>query len=248
MSPVIVMAVSSLVCASLIPVVTQAGFPSQSEDADTRGRGNSKLELVAERNSDNDVGGRVSSHFGEISFGHGLTENLDLSISQTYRLDESGGDTPGLANSAIGIKLRYHQRGTVAHAIRCKWTIPADGGPGAGTIAINHATSKGTRNGAIHLDAGYRHEPGSGEQREHRWHLSATAERRINRELVFLADIGIDSRESRSDRSDPVAGTLGLSWEFATGNKLETGIRVGLNDVATDVLFLAGISRVFHSR
>ncbi|OGW60477.1 MAG: hypothetical protein A2V83_09230 [Nitrospirae bacterium RBG_16_64_22] len=98
---------------------------------------------------------------------------------------------------------------------------------------------------AVHLNAGFKRNENSVDERKGIWHVSVAGEAGVTKNLKVVGNVGTERNTDRSSRADPAFGLVGLIYSVSESLSLDAGVKAGLNGPETDSTFLAGLAYRF---
>lgn len=257
--------VCSAVLVTVFAVRAMAAHPLVGDDTTTHGWGKYQLELNSEAGFDRQkqagVETRTSSRQVATIITAGLGERVDIVFGvplQWIREKENGSLTAsekGVGDVSLEMKWRFFEKDGFSLAVKPVMTLPTgdeERGLGNGRISggVTMIATKALAPITMHLNASYfRNEYGLESDRQanrnyvYRTSLSAMYEAARNLQLV--AETCLESNVDRSSRTWPAFATVGAIYSLSDSLDLDLGIKGGLNDPATDLTLLAGLSMHF---
>lgn len=234
----------------------EAGFPLTTEDTGTLGLGRSKIELAIEYGTDRAQRVHERGVVLEAAFVHGLTANLNGSITLPYRdvrSDEAGADSThahGVGDAKLGLKWRYFERDGLSLGLKAVLTLPtgdvaAQLGSGKPTQAVSVLVGYESGPWGLDFDLGYKRNGNTRNQREQLGSVSVALVRSLDSRWKVMADIGVASNKSKASNQAPAFLGAGLTFAMTKGVRLNLGVKHALNTVETDFTGLAGLDLRF---
>jgi hypothetical protein len=239
-----------------------AAHPLVGDDTGTHGLGKYQLEVNGEAGFDRQKQGGVETKTASQQVATivsaGLDETVDLVVGipwQWTRVKQDGSlvaQDNGAGDASLEVKWRFYEQPGFSLAVKPGLLLPTgDAARGFGTGRIGGSIFLiATRELApvtLHLNAGYvRNEFRRDEDRQAnrndimRASLSTLTE--VVKNLQLAAEIGLESNSDRTSRTWPAFILGGLIYSVRDNIELDFGIKHGLNEPATDLSLLAGLS------
>lgn len=233
-----------------------AGHPLVTDDTGTQGKGHYELEFNGEFERD-DTGG-VRSEVTTIagSFAAGVTETIDLVLGVPYqygRLIEDADDghekttKDGFSDISLELKWRFWGRNGLSFAVKPGVTFPTgDRGKGLGggrmTYSLHLISTLEAGPACFHMNAGYVQNENKNDERKELWHVSLAAEYPVMEKLTLVANVGVDRNPDPASQANPAFILGGVVYSLSDAVDVDFGVKGGLNDVAPDYSFLAGLT------
>lgn len=229
-----------------------AAHPLITDDAGTQGMGNFQLELNSEYSHEDENGATENAFELSTVLSYGIADTLDLVLGVPYqhiRLKDAGTKETesGLSDISLELKWRFYEKDGLSLGLKPGVTLPTgddDRGLGAGkpTYSLFLIGSKEADPWQFHANLGYiRNENKSGERRN-LWHASLAAMVEAAKDLLVVANIGIERNTDRNVNTHPAFALAGLIYSFSENFDVDLGVKVGLSNPETDYSLLAGLA------
>jgi hypothetical protein len=238
-----------------------ANYPLSTDDTGTQGRLKFQLDTSAEFSWDRATGNAVTTKTAGQSFNLGITagvlDPLDLVLSlpfswqQVRENNRTVYDQGGLHDLSLALKWRFVELGPASLAIKPAVTFPSgdhDRGLGAarpayGATLISTVEVKPV---AVHANIGYTYQnytdADKAANREQLWNLSVAGTVEVTKQLLVVAEVGAATNANRACATWPLFVTGGLTYSVLDNLDLELGVKGGLNEPATDITILTGVT------
>lgn len=226
--------------------------PLITEDASTQGAGNFQVELNAERTDDAEGGTRTRARQLGALLSVGLTDTLDLIVSQprvriTTTTAEASSHAEGAGDVAVDLKWRFYEKGSTSFAFKPGFTVPTGDpaaalGNGDATYALFLVGSFEQPAWTLHTHAGYKANRNRLGQPVDVVHLSAAAVVQASTRVKLAADVALDTDFGLSLRHQSAWLVLGAICSVTKNVDLDLGVKLGLNRVAPDAAALVGVT------
>ena len=122
-------------------------------------------------------------------------------------------------------------------------------GSGRVTFSSFFLASKIAAPFAFHANIGYIRNENANNENKNLWHVSASGEVKVVKDLKVVADVGIEPGGSEStiarNFDHPAFILGGMVYSLTKSIAINCGIKFGLNSVETDMTVLTGISLNF---
>lgn len=252
---------ATLLCLALLAPPAFAIQPLVTDDAGTEGKGGMLLEFSNELSWDRQTveGEKVRARGNQtaFTFSYGLLDNLDLIFGVPYlhtRAKVAGEveDEDGPGDLALEVKWRFYEGPLGAFALKPALTFPTGDehkGLGSGEVSygLTFIATKEFDPIDLHLNLGYAHQryklsEDRFENRRHIYSASLAAVRALTPDLDLVADIGIESHESKNSDLHPAFGLAGLVYSLADNIDLDCGFKFGLSRPEADYALLVGLT------
>ena len=237
-----------------------AAHPLITDDPGTQGKGKFQVEVNGEAGFDKETvaGATVKARGSELatSLSYGVTKDVDLVAGipyQDYSMKADGAtvaEESGLSDVAVEVKWRFFEKDGFSLALKPGVSLPTgDEKKGLGTGKTGYSVfliaSKELEPLTFLVNLGYiRNENKADEQVDLR-HISAAALYNATEHLKIVANIGQETNTEKSAGKDPVFALAGVIYAISESFEVDFGIKLGLNDVETDVTYLAGVALRF---
>ncbi|MEN8264411.1 MAG: transporter [Nitrospirota bacterium] len=220
--------------------------PLITDDSGTVGAGKFQLELNGEYSKD---GTNSTTEIAATVTG-GIKDKLDIVFSAPYQFlrsrDESDNKTTedGISDIAVELKWRLYEKEEFGLALKPGITFPSgdddkglgDGKPSYGLVFI---TTKEIDPVTLHMNIGF-----TKNRKELRdiWHYSLATEYEIRKNLLFVANIGVETNPEKESNTHPVFLLGGFIYSLNDNFDIDLGIKAGLNKAEPDYTVLAGLA------
>lgn len=255
-----IMFVAFLGASILLAVPAFAAHPLITDDPDTQGKGNFQIELNGKSEFDKKTvtGVAVETRGSELatSLTYGVTGDVDLVIGiprQDYSMKVDGmtvAAESGLSDIAIEIKWRFFMKDGFALAFKPGVNLPAGDekkGLGAGKTGYSANLIAGKELAALTflVNLGYIRNENKADEQVGLWHISTAVLYKATEHLKIVANIGQETNTEKSVDRDPAFALAGAIYAVSESFEIDFGLKLGMNDVETDVAYLAGIALRF---
>jgi len=232
-----------------------AAHPLITDDTGTQGRGKSQIEANAEYAYDKEqISGitvKATGTDAAMFLSYGVIDTADLVVGvpyQWHREKRDGAITArdsGISDISLDLKWRFFDDKNLSMALKPGISIPVgdeDKGLGAGKTAYGSylIITSSHDSWSHHFNLGYIRKENKHDERESVWHLSLATEYSLSEKIRIAANIGTETNPDKSSDREPAFGLLGLIYSPQQNMDISGGVKVGLNDVETDLSVLAG--------
>jgi len=238
-----------------------AAHPLITDDPNTQGKGKFQVEVngqtsVDDRTDATGTRSEVRDTALATVLSYGATKDVDLIIGALYRdyiVKENGTRASaenGYSDVVIEVKWRFFEKDGFALALKPGVILPSGNeqkGLGAGKAGYGAFLigSKELEPFTVLVNVGYvRNENKLAEQVD-LWHLSAAVIYKATEDLQLVANIGQATNTDKSVDRYPAFVLAGAIYAISERFDIDFGVKLGLNDVETDVIYLAGIALRF---
>jgi len=238
-----------------------AGYPMDTDDAGTLGRGKGQIDLNLElsyekESSDQEVPARKAEESASLSATFGLTENLDLSLELPYEWQDAyvSGQlverNEGIADVNLDLKWRFWESGDWGFALKPGLSLPTGNdrrGLGSGRTAyrLYFITTRELDPWAFHLNLGYQRNENTVDDRTDLWHVSAAAELKVAKDWTIGVDLGTERNPEEHSGTHPAYALAEVGYDVSERLSLEADVKFGLTQSEKDVTYLFSISYKF---
>lgn len=249
-------AVFPIMCASSV----FAAHPLISDDAGTLGKGGIQVEVNGEIGVDSEtVAGstvKTTSSKMSTSFGHGLTEKLDLNIGiarpwGSIDVDGATSDDPGSVDVSFGAKWQVHEKNGLSIALKpslgYSYAVNTPDDDYTTSYGVSVVLTKELEPFSLHLNLGYTYNDYNlaGAGRNSIWNFCAAAVYDARKNMKLVADVGASSNSDRTVSEMPAFALLGAIYAINKNIDASIGGKIGLTNAETDVTGLFGITFKF---
>jgi hypothetical protein len=230
----------------------RAAHPLRTEDTATQGTGNYQLELSAQLARQREDGVTLRDVQPAAVLSYGVLPNVDLQLGQAYlrSVTDDGATrevTDGALDTAIDVKWRFYERGTLSLALKPGITLPTGDdarGLGAGEVTWGGLLIGSYQPGplAIHADLGYRRNRNTLGSRESLSHVSAAVLYTASPRLKLVADASADSNPLPAAYGTLRYSVIGFIYSPSADLDLDAGVQFRLDGAADDHSLLLGLT------
>lgn len=239
-----------------------AAHPLITDDTGTQGKGKFQLEVNVEFSRDKETeDGVTTKEAGREAaaiVSYGITENADVVIGLPYqwnKTEEDGdvaSDEDGIGDMSLEVKWRFYEKDGLSFALKPGITLPTgdeDRGLGSGKASYGLMLITTEEIGAwvFNLNLGYMHneyklEEDAEANRKGIWHSSLSSQVDVMKDLIAVANIGMERNPDKEANTHPAFVLGGLIYSITEDLDIDMGIKAALNKPETDVTFLAGMA------
>jgi hypothetical protein len=245
----------------LLAVPAFAAHPLITDDPNTQGKGKFQLEVNGQTGMDDetDAGGnrtKVRDTALATVLSYGASKEVDLIVGALYRdyIAKENGERVaaenGYSDVVVEVKWRFLEKDGFALALKPGVILPSGNeqkGLGAGKAGYGAFLigSKELEPLTVLVNIGYvRNENKLAEQVD-LWHLSAAAIYKATENLQLVANIGQATNTDKNVDRYPAFALAGAIYGISESFDVDFGVKFGLNNAETDVIYLAGIALRF---
>jgi hypothetical protein len=230
----------------------QAAHPLITEDTGTQGQGNFQAELTNEQFSIQGEGTDQMLALTRVTLSYGVADSVDMVVSVPYlKLGAVASDgtpgTQGMGDLGLDVKWRFYEKDKLSVALKSGLTFPTGDdvlnlGAGRQTWSASVVSSYALEQWAFHLHLGYLHFSNDFNDKVNIWHASAAVVRKLNDELRFALDSGVDTNPDPVAIHSIVFVIAGLVYSPHPNIDLDLGYKIESSDTARANALLAGIA------
>jgi hypothetical protein len=242
-----------LLLTGLLPCAPlQAAHPLITEDTGTQGQGNFQAEFTNEQFTIQGEGTDQKLALTRLTLSYGVVDSVDMVVSVPYlKLGAVASDgtpgTQGMGDLGLDVKWRFYEQGNLSVALKSGLTFPTGDdvlnlGAGRQTWSAYVVSSYALEQWAFHLHLGYLHFSNDFNDKVNIWHASAAVVRKLNDELRFVLDSGVDTNPDPVAIHSIVFVIAGLVYSPHPNIDLDLGYKIESSDSARANALLTGIA------
>lgn len=253
----------ALLLATLFVSPAFAAHPLVSDDTATHGPGKYQLEVNSEAGFDRQRQDSLESSAQQVAaiLSAGLGDRLDLVVGlpwQRMRAKQSGTLVQGgngVGDVSLEVKWRFFEAAGFSLAVKPGVTLPSgdeDRGFGNGRFSggVTMIATKELAPFTLHLNGAYvRNEFAREDDRQTRCRdgvrASLAALAGVAKNLQLAAEIALEKNSDRKKGTWPASVVGGAIYSLRDDLDVDLGVKLGLNEPATDLGVLAGFSLHF---
>lgn len=236
--------------------VSYSAHPLITDDAGTQGRGKAQIEIntgfAFERVDAKGVSVKERAGEAATALSYGIAERVDLVVGIPYiwgSIKEDGVTVykeSGLSDISLEAKWRFYEtEDGLSFAVKPGISLPTgddEKGLGAGRTAygITLITTQELDPWAFHLNLGYTYGDNKADEVKDIWHISASAEVEVIKDLKTVGNIGIERSPDKTSDTNPAFILGGLIYSVTETVDIDLGVKAGLNKPEADMTLLAG--------
>ncbi len=242
----------SFLVSCLLSSMAFAMHPLVTDDAGTMGKGNFQLEANGEYAHHKQDGVKTETTQITSTLTYGFIDPVDIVLSVPYqhnRVDDSGLVTKGdgLSDMSLEVKWRFYEKEGLSLALKPGLTFPTgdnDKGLGAGRVTyfLFFIVTKEVKPWAFHLNLGYTRNDNRNDEADNLWHASLAGTVELAKNLMAVANIGIQTNTERNATVHPAFILGGLVYSICENFDIDLGLKGGLNKAEADYSLLAGLT------
>ncbi|OGQ96284.1 MAG: hypothetical protein A2521_12230 [Deltaproteobacteria bacterium RIFOXYD12_FULL_57_12] len=228
-----------------------AAHPLITDDAGTLGKGNSQLEVNGQYDHDDEDGVREESSELALTLSYGLVDNADLVVGipyQAIRSKEAGmtAAADGISDTSLEVKWKFYDQESMSLALKPGLTLPTGDklkglGAGKATYSVFLVATNEASRIACHMNLGYIRNENLTDERKNLWHASFATELKLSKDLVVVANIGLEQNPDPSSNTAPAFLLGGLIYSINESVDIDFGVKGGLSRPEPDYSLLAGM-------
>jgi hypothetical protein len=246
----------------LLPVQALAAHPLVTDDTGTQGAQRYQLEVTGEVGRDRVSSGGVETteRAGQMAVGLaiGVLDEVDLLVAapQAWTRVREGGavvfDESGVGDIGVELKWRVLERGGFSLAVKPGVSFPTgDERRGLGNGRMSYGAfliaSQSAGPFTFHANAGYaRNEfelaADRAANRADCFHGSLAAAAEVTDGLQLVADVAVERNPDRTATTWPAHALGGAIYSLSDRLDVDVGVKVAINEPATNVVGLAGMA------
>jgi len=231
-----------------------AAHPLITDDAGTQGKGKAQFEFIGEYDHEKKDGITTDSIVAPTIpvLSYGMTDDTDIVLGIPYQnvrtIDAQNATTvDGISDASLEFKWRFYENDGLSFAMKPGVTLPTgndEKGLGAGRVTSHlfFITTKEVKPWELHFNLGYIRNENKVNEKMDIWHASLAGVLDIFKNLIVVANIGVESDCDKASTADPVFILGGLIYSISENLDLDIGIREGFNNHGTDYSIPAGIT------
>jgi hypothetical protein len=249
-----------LIEALVIPSLSFAARPLVTDDPDTVGKGEIRVEAGVEafswKDTVEDLRVKERGTEASVSFTYGVSESFDVITGFPYvwgKTKEDGVtifDENGFSDISLEAKWRFYERNGFSLAVKPGITLPTGNhekgfGTGRATYGLVFIAGKELKPFAFHFNAGYvRNENGVSERKD-LWSASVAVTYEILKGLNLVGNIGFVRNANPTVQTAPIFALVGFSYAVSEHVTVDAGYKHGLNKQEVDHSVIAGVTLNF---
>lgn len=238
-----------------------AAHPLITDDPGTQGTAKFQVEVNGETAIDEETdatGSKTETRESElaVTFAAGIAENVDVIIGIPYAAYEvtidgtSIAKESGLSDVAMELKWRFFDKEGFSLALKPGVSFATgDDEKGLGTGKTGYSMfailSKESGPLTVLANAGYIRNENNADEEKNVMHASIAGLYKAADQLTIVVNMGGETNPDKAADKDPVFGLAGVIYGVTESIDADFGVKFGLNDVETDIAYMAGIALRF---
>jgi hypothetical protein len=244
----------------IIPALSFAARPFDTDDSGTVGKGGLQAEFGVEmsstKNTVEDVKIKETGTEASATLTYGILDNIDIVAGFPYawaKVKEDGETVfkaDRFSDISFEAKWRFFEKDGFGFALKPGITLPTGGykkgfGTGRVTYGLTFIASKEIGPFGFHINAGYNRNENKLGERKDLWSASFAATYEILKGLNIVGNVGIERNADPAIKTSPAFGLIGVNYSINDHITFDAGVKFGLNRTEVDHAVIAGITIAF---